>query len=152
MKKKIAYIVIGFALIIVVSQLYLFVNYKTPKVTIETEYDFYALQNKNIGFDLDKDKLHFGLICKGCTAHRDFSIKNDKSYPLETHFVIESEDESPTFFSIDPPPLTKILPGEKKDFTFYIKVPENYDLKGKEDVKLEGKIQVQMYKLFPFKN
>jgi len=150
MKRKTGLIILSIAILVIVSQVFILLNYNVPKQTVEMKYDFYVDSSGRSGFNVDKDLLHFGIICYGCVGKREMSITNKRDFPLEIYYEVISNDKSVNFIYFDPLPGELIQPGEKKEITIYAK-PFNINFAGQRDIKYEGKFLIKLFKKFPLR-
>ena len=126
---------------------YIIVDHLAPKETIVKEYDFHIV-DRGVGFNLDKDKIHFGIIMGGGTGTRKFTIENNASYTKKIKFlvaVIENESNSNKWIFFDPPSGWIIESKESVDFNLVLKPP-----KDAEEGRYGGFIIVQIYKTWPW--
>lgn len=74
------------------------------------------------GFNLDKDKLHFGTLPPGGSGQRAITINHAYEYPLTMVFDVPVDYLS--WFSFDVDSLM-VLPGESKNITITVHVPDD---------------------------
>lgn len=67
---------------------YIIQDHIKPKETLTKEFDFYVVTGSNAGFNLDRDKLHFGKVSSGSSAERKFTLTNTHSYKERIKFMV----------------------------------------------------------------
>ncbi len=107
---------IFFIIVILISSisLSLYFNYFILKVSY-IDFDFKVKEDKHIGFNLDSEALHFGIIPPGSKGHRDLIFKSefparllvkvtgsDYVYPVKNNFLIEPGESILTFTAAPP--------------------------------------------------
>ena len=147
MKKKTAIIIFLIFVSILTLALFIINDHKKPKEINLIEFDFGITNEKLIGINADRDKLHFGTICNGCYGHRVFTIVNQEKYYQKLIFLVASKDPVvPTWFSFEPDSRKIIKPGEKISVNIFV---EPNFLVNKEEF-YEGNIFVEIYKAWPW--
>lgn len=140
-KKQIIYLLIIILFIIIISA-YISLNYAVPKEITIINYDFQIDSPEKAGFNLDQDKLHFGITCPGCQEQRKITINNNDNYPKKIKFyVLTSNQSTADYFSINPPSGTIINPAQHQEYTITLSIPSNVTPK-----KETGIIIIKQYK------
>jgi hypothetical protein len=144
---KISGLLLAFLLFFVVLPgIYLSIRYYQPEEVFVTEFDFFVTAEKNGGFNLDRDKMHFGKVCVGCVAKRGIDLFNKNNYTEKYLIKIASANETTLgFFSIYPDSSHILRPGEKKTFELYVSIPP-----GEEPGKHEGEVIIERYRALPW--
>ena len=146
MKLKNALLVFVVVIILILFSVYITIDHIKAKDVLTTEFDFYASQGKRIGFNLDPDKLHFGIVCQGCGARRDLIIENQQPFREKVEFYIAIADERDfEHFSISFPFGQILESGEEGNFTATLSVSSDAEIK-----KYEGAIITKTYKAWPW--
>ncbi|MBI4981006.1 hypothetical protein HZC30_05630 [Candidatus Woesearchaeota archaeon] len=147
---KLKTIIILFAIVILMVGIatWIITDYYTVKDTLTQEFDFNVVSGKVAGFNLDKDKMHFGITCAGCGSFRKFSLNNTHSYKEKIRFFIASEEDNlGEWFYFYPAAGTVIGLNQTKEFKVAISPPENATPK-----MYEGKIIILTYKAWPWES
>ncbi len=122
------------------------IQYTLPKEVRVIEYDINITAPGKGGFNLDKDKLHFGKVCEGCASHRKITLENDRKYTVNIIFLVTSFDSlGAKFIYINPSSNVTLIPLEKEEFTIDAIVPENATLENHA-----GTIGISTYKKCSF--
>ncbi|MBI2662605.1 hypothetical protein HYX11_04055 [Candidatus Woesearchaeota archaeon] len=139
-EKTIIFLLITVFCILIISS-YIYVTYFIPTEIITLNYDFQIESPKNIGFNLDKDKLHFGITCPGCQEQRKITINNNENYKKKIKFyILVQNPSSADYFSISPPSGTIIKPQQKQEYIITLSIPQNAS-----PIKDEGQIIIHYY-------
>lgn len=114
-KFKIFFVFFSIAVIFFSVLLALYFNYYILDVAY-INFDFKVREDKQIGFNLDQDALHFGIIPPGSRSHRDLMLKSevpaqvlvkiigsDYVYPNANDFLIEPNTSVALTFTAAPP-------------------------------------------------
>ena len=140
-EKTIIFLLTTILCILVISS-YIYITYFIPTEIITLNYDFQIESPKNIGFNLDKDKLHFGITCPGCQEQRKITLNNNGNYKKKIKFYILAQNPSVAdYFSINLPSGTIIKPQQKQEYVITLSIPQNAS-----PIKDEGQIIIQYYK------
>jgi hypothetical protein len=107
-------------------------------------FDFGVVQ-KGAGFNLDKDKFHFGDIPLKGYAHRNINVNNSNPFREKAVFFIGSNVSIGKWFKFTPNSGYIIEPGTVHTFKVSIFPPENASLQ-----MYEGAIIVKLYKAWPW--
>lgn len=83
-KKALSYLLITIILIVIISVV--IIDYNVPKETEIFEFDIEIIDYFGVGFNLDKDKLHFGKVCNSCVGKRSIDIINNHKYKQRIEF------------------------------------------------------------------
>ncbi len=91
MKVKNMLVLFLILLFVVAIAAYIIQDHIKPKQIITQEFDFKVTSGKKMGFNLDKDKLHFGWVCSVCSAIRNFTLTNNQKYNEKVRFWVAYE-------------------------------------------------------------
>lgn len=120
-KNSLKRIVFFSSLVILLSSIILvfYFNYFLLDV-VYVNFDFKVKEDKNIGFNLDQDALHFGIIPPGSNSHRDLVLNSEVParllikvfgsnyvYPTKNNFLIEPGESTLTFTASPPVDMPK---------------------------------------------
>ncbi|MBU0460782.1 MAG: hypothetical protein ABIH82_04550 [Candidatus Woesearchaeota archaeon] len=144
MKLKSFLLILVILIVLIISITYTIADHKIPKKTVIIEFDFNVI-NRGAGFNLDKDKFHFGDIPLGSSATREIQWLNNNSYKEKIRFLIASNVSIGNWFVFDPLSGSVLEPNEKQEFRIDLFIPENIFQQ-----KYEGVIIVQVYKAWPW--
>jgi hypothetical protein len=144
---KVSGLLLAFLLFLVILPgIYLSLKYYQPEEIFISEFDFFVSAEKKGGFNLDKDKIHFGKVCVNCVAKRTIDLFNKNNYTEKYIIRITSANETTlSFFSIYPDSSYIIQPGEKKTFDIYVSIPP-----GEEPRKHEGEVIIERFRALPW--
>mgnify|MGYP001562819281 CR=1 FL=1 len=108
-------------IILVISIAVVYFMYSVIDV-VYIDFDFKVSDPKHIGFNVDSDALHFGIIPPGGNGHRDLILENEERvrvlikvigsdyvYPNKNNFILGPNNSTSVEFSASPPLDT--LPG-----------------------------------------
>ena len=86
--------------------------------TKEIEFDVNIKENSGPGFNLDKDKMHFGRLDKHTSSKRDFNLTNSYEKNMQIDFFIAGYDNISLGknLMITPSSTETLLQGETKEF------------------------------------
>ncbi len=102
-------------------------------------FDFRVVEPSQVGFNLDKDKMHFGSVGRGSSAKRMVDIFNNHTFVQEGEFLILSNQSLGSWFKINPNSTFILNPGVQQTFEIYLVVPNNATFDW-----YEGAIQVNL--------
>ncbi len=144
MKLKEAILVFLFVGILLIFGAYYYVSHMVPHKTQFIEFDM-KVTGGAPGFNLDKDKMHFGDVCIKCPVTRQITIRNDHSFPERINFKIASTSLPLTNWVTIVPSSYVVSPG--KTHYFQVTASPSYEAEKK---LYEGSIVVNRYKSFPW--
>jgi hypothetical protein len=143
---KKASLIFGITLIVFIAMILLFLDYSLPKKILVKEFDLEVVSGGKSSFNLDKDKIHFAKVCRGCNGRHGFNINVENGTRYEAKFLIVTynNDNVNDWITIIPP--GGIVDSESKLFSTYISVPENATEK-----KYEGAFIANLFKPLPWR-
>ena len=113
--KKLIVVFSSIAILLFFLAMIFYFNYFILDV-VYVNFDFKVREDKNIGFNLDQDALHFGIIPPGSSGHRDLILNSDVQakilikvfgsdyvYPTKNNFILEPNKSVSVPFSASPP-------------------------------------------------
>ena len=143
MKLKNALIIFGVAIIFLVSVSYFFISHLVPYKTQIIEFDAKVVDGAP-GFNLDKDKMHFGSVCIQCPSTRQIVIRNDQSFSERIDLDISSTSSEMLDWITMVPASGHVLDSGKQEI-FQITFSPSYIA---ERRLYEGNLIVNRYKPF----
>ena len=113
--KKLIVVFSSIAILLFFLAMIFYFNYFILDV-VYVNFDFKVREDKNIGFNLDQDALHFGIIPPGSSGHRDLILNSevqakilikvfgsDYVYPTKNNFILDPNKSVSVPFSASPP-------------------------------------------------
>ena len=105
-------------------------------------FDFKVVRGGLVGFNLDKDKMHFGNIGLGGLGTRKFTITNTHPYRERVQFwAVSYNSTGAHFMSISPSSGSIIEAGKSREFEASVAVPSTAAYQ-----QHDGEIIIQLYK------
>ncbi len=124
--------------------------YSLPVEHFTVGYDVEIMSGQGaLGFNADKDKLHFGRMYAGDSSFRDFWITNNASSPRRVDFKIVSLANISTggWFFLEPTSGYVLSPQERKKFRVILGVP----LRTPAGI-YEGGVLITLHRPLPWQN
>lgn len=121
-------------------------DHLVAKEEVMMEFDF-ETKAREMGFNVDRDMLHFGGICRGCTAKRRLDLFNNHTYPVRIRFFVGAYNstEAARWFYFEPPTGWILEPGENQSFNVMVRPPKNASLQW-----YRGVVFINTYKAWPW--
>ncbi|MBS3118714.1 hypothetical protein J4417_03465 [Candidatus Woesearchaeota archaeon] len=125
MKSIISLILLSVLLAVLVLTTFVWFFPPNKEEVLVKEFDFYVTEGQSLGFNLDKDLMHFGSIPAGSGAYRKIIINNTHLYAENVEFKIVSDKSLGSWFSIQPDITDTLKPKEVKEYLIYLTIPPN---------------------------
>lgn len=126
---------------------YYFIDHLETKDEFTIEFDFNIVES-GMGFNLDKDKMHFGdFTAEGASSIRTIILSNNETFKKKVKFYISIENQTETSSWLKVEPLSRSLlgVGESKNFTLRIDPPSDTPIG-----HYEGLIYIKINKAWPW--
>jgi len=115
-----------FILLVVIILFLIFFLWENYVVLGKNQIYTSFIASENIGFDLNPDSLTFGKINPGQSGKRDLAIKNDFDIPAKVS--IKSKGSISKYLIVSENDFY-LGPGEEKNVSFTVSLPEDLALK-----------------------
>ncbi len=142
-KKIFALIVVVCAAILTSLLAYL---YYLPLAT--AEYDMHVYVGDKIGFNLDTDKLWFGIIPPGAGGSRNMSISNNYDVPIKVRLAASGDLAKWVGISNETTNPFILQPNETKNVKIIINIPSY--LNKSNITGYDGELTAYSYRIFSF--
>ena len=148
MRTRLFVIGLVFLIILVGIATYYVRDHLVAKEEVMMEFDF-ETKAREMGFNVDRDMLHFGGICQGCTAKRRLDLFNNHTYPVRIRFFVGAYNhtEAARWFYFEPPTGWILEPGENQSFKVIVFPPKNAPLQW-----YRGVVFINTYKAWPWED
>ncbi len=121
-------------------------DHVAPKEIITMKFDVHISNEKSGGFNLDTDKLHFGILSPQGFSNRKFTLHNQHNFDERIEVVIVSyNSEIANYVYISPTANTIIPKNKTEQFTISLFAHEKISLGGHY-----GHITIRTYKVWPW--
>jgi hypothetical protein len=122
------------------------INIYSEKLETQSfEFDMVVEAGKS-GFNLDSDKIHFGVVCKSCSSKRYFNYTNNFDFPVKIEHIAKlNEGKNDFWIDFISEENFIVSPGERISIDVIAKTgPETT-----EEWK-KGNITFEVYRAKPF--
>ena len=102
----------------------------------EINVDANFTNSNNVGFNLDKDMMHFGKVPLGGSGERTFQISNTKNFPVSAKIYATGSIRDYMFITED---NIRLFPGESEEVKVIVYAPLDAEKKG-----YSGKIVIEI--------
>ncbi|MCX6774841.1 MAG: hypothetical protein NTY99_01985 [DPANN group archaeon] len=139
-----------FALIVVVCAAILasFLAYLYYSPLAVVEYDMHVYVGDKIGFNLDTDKLWFGIIPPGAGGSRNVSISNDYYAPVKVKMTASGDLAKWAGIANGTTNPFILQPNETKSIQIVVNIPAN--LNKSNTTAYTGELRAYSYRIFSF--